>query len=247
MVQQSFKFCTNQKSTFHDFRPQVCSNGCRGQTFDVGGIVVPHWKTADGDTLLQLVCQSDTCVSRISSNVMTKWLADTTHDVINVMFPQYKTADGDTLLQLACQSESCLSFTSSSIMQKLLNDTALDLEELITPYYMTADGDSLLQLVFQSESCVSRIPAETLKTWLKSTTVDLYIDNLDWKTLDSVTMIEVICHLESQPLRKLSFSTPIAVVIIPSWENVDGSTSLQILYFYDNESYIITCIVYRYV
>ena len=205
---------------------------------DVGKIVIPHWKTADDNTLLQLVCQSESCVSRISSNVMTKWLADTTHDVIKVMSPQYKTADGDTLLQLACHSESCLSFTSSTVMKKLLNDTTLDLKELITPYYKTADGDSLLQLVCQSESCVSRTPAETLKTWLKSTTVDLYIDNLDWKTSDSVTMIEVINNLESQPLGKIYLSTPIAVVMIPDWENVDGSTSLQILYFYDSESYM---------
>ena len=246
-------------------------------------IVSPNWKTTDGDTLLQLVCQSETCLSRISSTVMTKWLTDTTHDIINVMAPQYKTANGDTLFQLACQSETCLSFTSSTVMQKLLNDTTLDLKQLIIPYYKTADGDTLLQLVCrsescvshissavmlkwlneskvslkfiipnyetacgdtllqlicQSESCVSRIPAETLKIWLKSTTIDLYIDNTDWKTLDSVTMTEVICHLESQLLRKLSFGTPIAVVIIPSWENVDGSTSLQILYFYDSDSYI---------
>ena len=206
-------------------------------THDVIKVMSPQYKTADGDTLLQLACQSETCLSFTSSTVMQKLLNDTKLDLKELITPYYKTADGDTLLQLVCQSDSCVSRISSAVMLKWLNETKVSLKFII-PNYKTACGDTLLQLICQSESCVSCISAETLKTWLQLTTIDLYIDNLDWKTLDCVTIIEVICHLESQPLRKLSCGTPIAVVIIPRWENVDGSTSLQILYFYDNESYI---------
>ena len=202
-------------------------------------VISCNWKTNDGDTLLQIACQSEPCVSQLSSAVMLKWLIDTNHDLMKLkLVPNYKTADGDTLLTHICQTESCVSQISSKVLLKWLTDTRpLDLK-FIAPNLQTADCDTLFKLVCQSEICVSRIPAETLKTWLKSTTVDLYIDNLDWKTSDCVTLNDIIRHLESQPLGKLSFSTPIAVVIIPSWENVNGSTSLQILYFYDNESYI---------
>ena len=200
-------------------------------------IVTPHWESIDGKVLLLVLYQSEHYISQTSSKELLKWLQKTNLDPEKIVYPNWRTADGDTLLQLVCQSESCVSRISSAVMLKWLNETKVSLK-FIMPNYETGCSDSLLQLICQSESCVSRIPAETLKTWLKSTTIDLYIDNLDWKTLDSVTMIEVICHLESQPLRKLSFGTPIALVIIPSWENVDGSTSLQILYFYDNESYI---------
>ena len=193
------------------------------------------------DIIPHLICRDESCASCVPSEVMIEWLRDTQLDpgaaMKLVISGNWKTADGDTLLQLVCQSQSCVSRISSAVMLKWLNETKVSLKFII-PNYKTADGDTLLQLVCQSKSCISRISAETLKTWLQLTTIDLYIDNLDWKTLDSVTMIEVICHLEPQPLRRLSFSTPIAVVIIPSWENVDGSTSLQILYFYDNDSYI---------
>ena len=201
-------------------------------------IITPHWESIDFKVLLLIFYRSELCISQTSSKELLKWLQKTNLDPEKIISPNWKTADGHTLLQLICQSETCMSRISSNVMLKWLNVTTHDVIKVIFPQYKTADGDTLLQLICQSESCVSRIPAETLKTWLKSTTIDLYIDHLDSKTLDSVTMIEVLYHLESQPSRKLSFGTPIAVVIIPSWENVDGSTSLQILYFYDNESYI---------
>ena len=212
----------------------VMTKWLNDSTCDVINFMFPHYKTADGDTLLQLACHSESCLSFTYSAVVRKLLNDTTLDLEELVTPYYKTADGDTLLQLVCQSESCVSRISSAVMLKWLNETKVSLKFIISNY-KTACGDTLLQLVCQSESCVSRIPAETLKTCLKSTTVDLYIENLDRKTLDSVTVIEVMYHLQS---RKLSFGTPIAVVIIPSWENVVGSKSFQLYFFYDNESYI---------
>ena len=200
-------------------------------------IIIPHWESIDCKVLFLMFYRSELCIYQTSSKELLKWLQKTNLDLEKIVSPNWKTADGDTLLQLVCQSDMCVSRVSSAVMLKWLNKTKVSLKFII-PNYETACGDTLLQLICQSESCLSCIPAETLKTWLKSTTIDLYIDNLDWKTLDNVTMIEVICRLESQPLRKLSVSTPIAVVIIPSWENVDGSTSLQILHFYDSDSYI---------
>ena len=80
--------------------------------------LIPGWKTADGNTLLQLVCQSKTTVSRISAAVLTKWLNDstTTLDVMKINFtPDLRTADGVTLFQLICQSEKCLIQISSTV------------------------------------------------------------------------------------------------------------------------------------
>ena len=199
-------------------------------------VIIHHWESLDCKVLLFYL--SKLCISQTSSKELLRWLQKTNLAPEKIVTPHWKTADGDTLLQLVCQSKSCVSCISSAVMLKWLNETKVALTNLIIPDYKTADGDTLLQLICQSESCISCIYAETLKTWLKSTTIDLYIDNLDWKTSDCVTMIDIIRHLESQPLGKISCGTPIAVVIIPSWENVDGSTSLQILYFYDSHSYI---------
>ena len=194
-------------------------------------IVVPHWKTADGDTLLQLVCNLKSSVSRISSNVLLKWLTDTSLD-LKFIAPNLKTADGDSLFQLVCQSKSCTSRLSLTLLLKWLTDITCydDLNIDLVVNYKIVNEDTLLQLVCQSESCVSLISSKTMKTWLKSTTIDLYIDNLDWKTSDGVTMIDIIS--ESQPIGKLSYGSPIAVMIVPSWENVDGSSSVQVLYIY---------------
>ena len=217
----------------------VMSKWLTDTTHDVIKVMSPHFKTADGDSLVKLSCYSESCLSFTSSAVIRKVLNNTALDLKELIIPHYKTADGNTVLQLVCQSESSISRISSGVMLQWLNETKITHMTISVPNHKTADGDTLLQLVCKSESCVSRIPAVTMEIWLRSTIIDLYmIDNLDWKTLDSVTMIEVICHLESQPLSKLSFGNPIAVVIIPCWENVDGSTSLQILYFYDNDSYM---------
>ena len=205
-------------------------------THDVIKVMSPYYKTADGDSLLKLACQSEICVSFTTSAVIRKVLNVTTLDLEELIIPYYKTAYGITLLQLVCQYKSSVSRVSSAVMLQWLHETKIALRKLIVPNYKTADGDTLLQLVCQSESCVSRISAGTMEIWLRSTIIDLYMINIfDWKTTDSVTMIEVVCHLES---KSLTFGTPLAVAIIPSWENVDGSTSLQILYFYDNESYM---------
>ena len=201
-------------------------------TIDLERIVVPHWKTSDGDSLLKLVCQSQSCVSRISSRVMLKWLTDTALRLsCDLMEINYKTADNDSILQLVCQSEICVSHISSTIMLKWLNGNRREL--YLVPNYKTGDGDSLLQIVCQSEFCVLHITSATLKTSLTVTDVDLAIvaSSLEWKTADGVTIINIIRQLESQPLEKHSSTsdTPIDIVIIPNWENGDDR-SLYVLY-----------------
>ena len=56
---------------------------------------VPDFKTADGDTLIELVCQSEVCISHVSTAVLSKWLSDTTLDLEEIIIrPEWKTADG---------------------------------------------------------------------------------------------------------------------------------------------------------
>ena len=73
----------------------------------------PDLKTADGDSILQLVCQSETLVSQISSIIMLKWLNDST-DLMKVGTLKGLTAGGNNLLELICQSERCLIQVSST-------------------------------------------------------------------------------------------------------------------------------------
>ena len=189
--------------------------------------IVPNNKTADEDTLFQLVCQSVSCVSRISSTVMLKLLSDhyTTQCLI---LPNSKTADGDTLLQLLCQTESCVSRTSSTILLKLLTDSSFDLE-LIVPNFKTADGKTLFQLVCQSKSCVIRISSTVMLKWLTDTTHDLMeLVVLNHETADGDTLLQLICQSESCVSRVsskiLEYSFKSAELLVPSlnWKTADN-------------------------
>ena len=213
----------------------------RHNTLDPTELVVSDsydWKTADGDTLLQLVCQSQSCVLRISSTVMLMWLTNTNCNLKQLIVPNYKTADGDTLLQLVCQSESCVSRISSTVMLMWLTNTKCNLKQLIVPSYKTADGDTLLQLVCQSQSCVSRISSTVIKFWLKRTNVELLLPGLYWKTADGVTMINIVCQLESHPLEKVFSDDLIDVVITPHREAVDHINWRSLQVSYRSELYV---------
>ena len=91
---------------------------------------VPNWKTADGDTLIQLICQTKSYVSRTSSTILLKLLTHSSLD-LELILPNFKTADGKTLFQLVCQSKSCVIRISSTVMLKWLTDTTHDLTELV--------------------------------------------------------------------------------------------------------------------
>ena len=111
-------------------------------------LLVPNWKTADGETIVQILCQYESC---IPSRELLKGLNDTTLDLI--ITPNWKTVDG--IHKLLCRSELCISHISSPVLLNWLKDTTLDLERIIVPTWKTADGDTFLQLVCQSESCIS--------------------------------------------------------------------------------------------
>ena len=214
-------------------------NWLQKTTFDLEKLIVPNWNTADGDTLFQLVCESESCLSRISSAVMLKWLTDIRHNVIYIkaIVPNYKTADGDTLFQLVCQSQSYfrISFT---VILKWLTDTPLDLTNLVLPNLETADGDTLLQLICSSESCVSRISSSVMLKWLFVATCDLNLVKLNYETADGDTLFQLVCH--SEPLVSCISSTEIIKGLIDTTydltklkvttcKTADGDTLLQLI------------------
>ena len=164
-------------------------------------IITPGWKTADGNTLLQLVCQSKTTASQISSTILTKWLNDstTTLDVMKINFtPDLRTADGVTLFQLICQSEKCLIQISSTVFLKWLRKNPLILVSISIPDCKTADGDTLLQLILQSEVSVSKTTSTVLSNLL-SDSRKISVDQMkmvhpNWKTLDGSHFLHALCQ-----------------------------------------------------
>ena len=68
---------------------------------------IPDCKTADVDTLLQLVLRSEMSISRVSSQALVKLLSDSREITINELKnvnPNWKTLDGDHFLHALCQS-----------------------------------------------------------------------------------------------------------------------------------------------
>ena len=204
----------------------------------------PDWRTGDGDKLIELVCQSETYLSQISSALIFKWLKDVTIDLVRKSIPDSKTADGKTLIQLVCQSEICTSHISTAVLSKWLSDTCHDLGEIIiTPEWKTADSDTLLQLVFQSETFVSHISSAVMTKWLRDTTLSDNLANItpEWKTADGDTLFELVLQSEmfiskisSRVLSKwLSGSSEITIDLIkmvnPNWKTLDGDNFFHAL------------------
>lgn len=168
-------------------------------TLNLWEISVPNWKTADSDTLIQLVSQSEVCLSQIPSMQVLKWLNNCLIDqeVINCNF---KTADGDILLQLICQSESFLSNVSSSLLLMWLNNTDFDLGKVIVPHWKTADNNTLLQLICASEQCISRVSSSVLLKWIRETCCDYDVLKRllpTWKTADGIILINLFYTSDS--------------------------------------------------
>ena len=214
-----------------------------GIPLDQGGasaVFQPNWRTADGNSFLQLVCQSKACLSQISSTVILKWLNTTTVDLAKISTLDYKTADGETLLQLVCRSETIMTRISSAVLSKWLEDATLDtnLVKIIIPEWKTADGDTLLQLVLQSETVVSRISSPVLLKWSEDTTlIDINLVP-EWKTADGDTLLQLVLQSEtvvsriSSPvlLKWLEDTTLIDINLVPEWKTADGDTLLQLVF-----------------
>ena len=202
------------------------------------------YKTADDETLIQLVCRSE---ARISSAALSKWLEDATLDInlAKIIIPELKTADGDTLLQLVFQSETTVSRISSSVLSQWLEDAALDisLAKIIIPELKTADGDTLLQLVFQSETTVSRISSSVLSKWLEDATLDINLAKMiipELKTADGDTLLQLVFQSEtavsrisspvlSKWLQDTTLGINLAKIIRPKWKTADSDTLLQLV------------------
>jgi hypothetical protein len=85
-------------------------NSSVGSTHKANHIIAyfkPDLRTANGDTILQVVCQSRRVVSQICSAVLMKWLSDSTN-IMTIVTLEGNTADDNNLLELICQSEKCL-------------------------------------------------------------------------------------------------------------------------------------------
>ena len=197
---------------------------------------IPDSMTADGKTLIQLVCQSEMCLAHVSTAVLSKWLSDTTLDLEEIIaMPQWKTADDDTLLQLICQLKACFSRISSIVILKWLSTTTLDLPTLD---FKTTDTKILFQQVCQSKTYVSRIPSAIMSKWLSDTTLHLHtIVDPNWKTADDEALLQLVCQSETTMSqissavlsRWLKDHFRLANVIMPGWTTADGDTVLQLV------------------
>jgi ankyrin repeat protein len=163
----------------------------------------PDLRTADGDTILQLVCQSQKVLSHISSTVMIKFMSDSTNlmteSVIFVLLLQLngKTADGNNLLELICQSDKCLAQIPSTLFSGWLKKTVLRSMTIAIPDSKTADGYTLLQLILQSQTSISRVSTRMLEKLLsnsrKITINEMKNVNPNWKTWDGAHFPHALC------------------------------------------------------
>ena len=225
--------CRSELCISHISSP-VLLNWLKDTTLDLERIIVPTWKTADGDTFLQLVCQSESCISRVSSTVLLKWLNHTTVDLV---IPNWKTADGDTIIQMVCKYKSHICCVPARPLLKWLNETTLDL--IITPNWKTVDGNVIPHLLCLSEVCVSHISSPVLLKWLSDTTLDLErIVVPNSKTIEGDSLLQLVCQSESCMsrisssvlLKWLSNTTlDLMRIIKPSLKTANGDTLLQLI------------------
>ena len=221
----------------------VLSKWLSDSTLDLEEIIVtPEWKTADGNSLLQIICQSEACLSRISSTFILKWLSITTLDVTTL--PKLEAADDKSLLQHVCQSEIYVRQIPSSVMSKWLSDTTLDLiNKVVVSNWKTADGNTLLELICQSKKCLSLTPSALLLKWIRSGAVPepdlIKIFFADCKTADGDIPIKLLCQskktiseISSKVLSKWLQDTTFdleKIIVTPEWKTADGITLIQLI------------------
>lgn len=208
-------------------------------TLDLETIIVPNWKTADGDTVFELVCNSGSCLSRISSCVIAWWFKNTTLDQNRMfMIPNWsscKTANGDIPLEIVCKSKACVSCIPSMVFLKWFNNHTLDVMTVVfDPNYITADNETLLELMFRSDSCLARVSSKVLEMWLSQTKNDFLISHLHRSTSDHVTIISILCRLQSKSLASNLLLGDIChspyAMIASQWETVFGCSCLHVLF-----------------
>ena len=68
-------------------------------------------RTAEGDSILQLVGNSKLCILHMTSALVLKMLDN--FPLFRLSQPYWRTADGDNLSELMCQSKTYVSSTSS--------------------------------------------------------------------------------------------------------------------------------------
>ena len=199
--------------------------------------ILSNRKTADGYTLIQLVCYSEICLSKISSVALFRLLTATTLDISSL---STRTQDSDKiLLQQVCESKTCVSQISSLVMSKWLSDATLGLVEIITPDNKTANGDTLLQLVCQSDICLLHLSSATLLKWLNNATIDDMKTALPKsKTADGDSFFQLVCQSESclslvpsvELIKWLNDASLDKVKIsLPDSKTADGDALLQLV------------------
>ena len=192
-------------------------------------VAISNCKTADSDSLLQIVCQSKSCVSRISSKTLRDLLAHTNTDLLidNLYF---ETSDQLTLLkimhQLKCEQAHCLLPSPPT-------------QVIITPHWEADDGHSSLKILFQSELYISCGSSTYLTNWLSKTPLDLNrIAAVSMKTIDDVYLDEILFNSEacisrtpSTEISKWLTDTTFNLekLLVPSWKTADGDTLLQVI------------------
>ena len=161
-------------------------------TLNLTRLIVPNIETADGDTLLELVCKSEEIISHIPSTVMLKWLADSTINLNkSLIAPNWKTGNGDTLLQIVCQSRSCISRICSKTMKDLLTNTNTDLF-IDNLYCETSDHITLLTVLHQTKSG----SFDRVKFLSHNKPIDAIVTP-HWETDDGRSSLKVLFRSES--------------------------------------------------
>ena len=204
---------------------------------------------SDGDTPLQLVCQSESCVSRISSTVspsddlldlvfhseylishitsqvILNWLNSTKFTLVGTIVSSWKTKNGDSIFKLLCISNICFSHISSSLMLQWLNDVdtaTFNILKSVHPDWTTNDGDAILHLLCRSSMKENKV-VELLQYYLQQS-----ILNPNLKDSDGNTALHLVCKADNLKCAIVSFLVSIDTKIDINDKNKEGLSPLEV-------------------
>ena len=212
----------------------VMSDWLSDTRLDIEKLIVScNWKTADSDTVLQIVFKSKSCVSRISSVTMRDWLTHTNTDLLIEDF-HCETADHITVSRIIHQIDS------KSFERKNVFSHNTPICAIITPHWETVYGHSSLKVLFRSELYISCRSSTCLTKWLSKTSLDLNrIVAVNMKTDDDESVLKLLLKSESCILRisskvmlrwlkdtKLALE---ALILLPNLKTLNGYSLLQIV------------------
>ena len=206
----------------------------KNTTLDLTTLIRPNWKTADGDSLLQLVFMSESCMSCIPSSVIMEWLRNTSQELTLLILPDSKTADDHTLLELVCSSEFCLSQITSRVILNWLHESKGRLNGSILSSFETADGDSMLKILCSSESAFSHSSSSLMLRWIneadESTFNTLKTTSPNWVTFDGDAIFHLLCQADSkeQEINKLLEYYLQNGSLNPNITNSEGNTAVHL-------------------